>query len=158
MVGWRSNAAADALELIPACSRIRLSIRAQLSIGGSCSGGLPDRPGTPRIRANLGFDRAHVEVRGSPELCNRLRWRLCCRFDPITDAFEVFDGNRRRAAFGVENDCFAQHVVGVALEACLLTASAPERARLLERVPTFCAGARRRECWRRRTSSICAPL
>jgi hypothetical protein len=47
--------------------------------------------------------------------------------DPITDAFEVFDGNRRPVAFGVENDCFAQHVVRVALEACLLAGSAPER-------------------------------
>ncbi len=122
MVGWRSNAAADALELIPAWPVALINQAAARALAARVPGVYQiDRDAThPRLVFDQGTKFVDAPVVQSSPLTP-------VGLDPITDAFEVFDGNRRPAAFGVENDCFAQHVVGVALEACLLTASAPER-------------------------------
>ena len=47
--------------------------------------------------------------------------------DPIPDASEVFESDQTPAAFGIGDDGFAQDMVGVALEARLLSGRAPER-------------------------------
>ena len=63
VVGWRSNAAADALELDPGLAGCAYQSGRSTSIGGSCSGGLPDRPGR---HASAPCIRSRHEVRGSP--------------------------------------------------------------------------------------------
>ena len=122
VVGWRSNATADALEFIPA--------RPVPFVDQVTARTLPARVAwidqidrnSPQARLVLNQAAQFVEapvVQSSPLAPVGL--------DPIPDAFEVFEGNRASAAFGVENDCFAQNVVCVALETRLLAGSAPER-------------------------------
>ena len=122
VVGWRSNATADALEFIPA--------RPVPFVDQVTARTLPARVAwidqidrnSPQARLVLNQAAQFVEapvVQSSPLAPVGL--------DPIPDAFEVFEGNRASAAFGVENDCFAQNVVCVALETRLLARSAPER-------------------------------
>ena len=120
VVGWHSNAAADALELIPAWSVALINQAAARALAARVPGVYQiERDAThPRLVFDQGTKFVEAPIVQSSPLAP-------VGLDPITDAFEVFDGNRRPAAFGVENDCFAQHVVRVALEACLLAGSAP---------------------------------
>ncbi len=46
---------------------------------------------------------------------------------PVPDAFEVFEGDRGPVAFGGGNDCFGNHVAGVALKPRLLAGRTAQR-------------------------------
>ena len=123
VVGWRSNAAADALEFIPA--------RPVPLVDQAAARTLPARVAwidkidwnspQPRLVLDQAAQFMEAPVMQSSPLAP-------VGLDPIVNAFEVFEGYRTSAAFGVENDRFAQDVVGVVLEARLLAGSAPERA------------------------------
>ena len=155
VVGWRSNAAADALELIPAWPVALINQVAARALAARVPGVYQiDRDAThpaPCIRSRH-------EVRGSSQLCNRLRWRPLALTRSRMPSRSSMATARPAAFLASRTIAIAQHVVGVALEACLR----PPQARLSARLAgsgcrPFCK-ARRRECWRRRTSSICAPL
>jgi len=123
VVGWRSEAATDALEVVP-----RFPIR------------LVDQAAPRASSARVAWIDKHD--------CNAFKRRLVddqrsqlvetpvchpcplapLNLDPIPDAFEVFEGNQAPAAFGVGSDGFAQDVVSVALKARLFAAIALERA------------------------------
>lgn len=51
-----------------------------------------------------------------------------CGLNPITYAFEIFEGNRRTVAFGCDNNCFGNAVVGVTLKTRLFSAVTLEGA------------------------------
>ena len=122
VVGWRSNAAADALEFIPAWPVPLVDqVAARAFPAGVAWIDQIDRNSQqPRLVLNQAAQFVEAPIMQSSPLAP-------VGLDPIPDAFEVFEGNRAPAAFGVENDRFTQDVVGVALEARLFAASAPER-------------------------------
>lgn len=122
VVGWRSEAAADALEVIPGPT---IGLVDQAAPRASSAGvAWIDKYDCDPLERRLVDNQRSQFV--EPPICHPCPLAPL-NLDPIPDAFEVFDGDQAPAAFGVGNDGFAQDVVGVALKARLFAAIAFER-------------------------------
>jgi len=122
VVGWRSEAAADALEIVPG-SAVPLVDQAALRASSARVARI-DKHDCNAFKRRLVDDQGAQFV--EPPVSHPCPLAPL-NLDPIPDAFEVFEGDQAPAAFGVGNDGFAQDVVGMALKARLLAAIALER-------------------------------
>ncbi len=123
VVGWRSEAAADAPEVVPGSAAPLVDYSAARALSARVAG-VNENDGDTLERRLVGYQRPQLV---EPPICHPCPLAPL-NLDPVSDTFEVFEGDQTPAAFGVGNDGFAQDVVGMALESRLPAGIALERA------------------------------